>query len=187
VKIDVPLNVLLVLRREAIAAMAREFAFTMGVTSPATLATICDAISGGLLKEVEILLYDAQDRDQGYVFFEVDWDAHNLIVSTRSTPERFSVDLSKNIANQIAPVTAYVSSYLRAEAAARNVTRTHVIYSWVPDADKRELDALRATHSLKPIGVEISVLLDQYRKVAQKYGDDDNFPEMSSGGSFRPL
>lgn len=185
-KIVVPLRIRMLMRKEALAAMAREFSFTMGVTSESTLATITDGISSGLLQRVEILLYNARDEDEGYVFFEIDWVAHAINAGTGSKQKAFQVDIEKNIAEQIAPVTAYVSAYLHAEAQARGVTRTHTIYRWVDEPNQDELRELRRNHGLKTISDEDRRLLDHYRRQAQIFGDDE-FSEMSSGGAFRPI
>lgn len=185
-QIEVPVRIRLILRREALAAMAREFAFTMGVTEPSTLDTITDGISKGLLRRVEILLYNAAGQDVGYVFFEVDWENHTINAGRGDRRQEFRVDINKNIAEQVAPVTAFVSSYLHAEALARGVTRTSSSYNWVESPDQEKLNELRRKHGLSPISDDKRALLDYYRPRASKFGDDE-FSEMSSGGAFRSL
>lgn len=185
-EIEVPVKIRLLLRREAIAAMAREFAFTMGVTSAETLKIICDGVSEGLLETLELLLFDDDGQDQGYVFFEVDWEKHELVIESADERESFQVDLAKNVAEQIAPITAYVTAFLKAEAIARGVTDVHSIFSWASRADREKIDAFRKKHQLRKLESSTSTVLDGYRRRSEKYGGG-SFPEMSSGGAFRPL
>lgn len=185
-EIFVPVRLRPLVRKQALAAMAREFAHTMGVTSASTLKIIADGISGGLLRTVEILLYDASGSDQGYVFFEIDWELHQIIASANGREEVFQVDVTKNIADQVAPVTAFVTSYLKAEAVARGVSRLETSYRWVQQPDGDKLAALREEHGLSPIGQNTQELLRKYRPLARRYGDS-KFGEQTVGGAFKPL
>lgn len=185
-EISVPVRLRPLVRKQALAAMAREFAWAMGVTSESTLKVIADGISGELLRSVEILLYDAGGNDQGYVFFEIDWELHRVVTNADGKEEVIQVDVTKNIAEQISPVTDFVTSYLQAEAKARSVTRLETIYRWVPMPDTERLGSLRATHKLTSVDEREQKLLREYRASARRYGDN-RFGELSLGGAFKPI
>jgi hypothetical protein len=186
VKIEVGLQFEILLRTQALAAMAREFASAMGTTSASTLATIVAGVEKRLLKRVEILLYDKHGTDQGLVFFEIDWKAHRTTVGHDSHKQSFEVDITKNISEQIAPVTAIVTSYFMEEASKRGVTRAESIFHWVNKPDQEALSEFRSAHKLKAISDSDREAIARYRGRAESFGDD-TFPEASVGGAFRPL
>lgn len=185
-KVVVPVRLHALLRRQAIAAMAREFARSVGVDSEHTLNTIKSAIVDELLRSVEILMFDANGRDQGYVFFEIDWAAHRVVTRSNGSESSFHVDITKNIAEQIAPVVDYVASYLRANIQQRDVVSHTVVFRWAPNADPSRLAALRSSRGLVAVGAADDELLRYYRSRARRWSDG-GFSEMSVGGSFRSL
>ena len=183
-KINVPPRVQVLLRNQALAAMGREFAYSMGVESTETLDTIARAIEHRLLKCVEIVLFDKFNVDQGVVFFEIDWLSGEARGGNAGNEKTFRVDLTKNITEQVSPVLGFVVSYLLAEAKERNVTRHHVIYTWQADAGQK-LDEFKANRGFSPISADLQDILRRYRSAMKRFGDD-GFGEASMGGAFRP-
>ncbi|MFJ6195843.1 hypothetical protein [Micromonospora sp. NPDC092111] len=131
VSVDVDPEVVVLVRLNVIAHVAREIA--SAVRAPeSSLEIIMRSIRDGLLAQVELAAYGADDTIVSYLSLEIDWDRHAFLLTQGSAKHEFLLKSDGPVDTQVAPMLAKARDYIQQCSDNLGVRRVDAYFTYRP-------------------------------------------------------
>jgi len=146
IRVNVSPDLVLLVRVEVLAHIARDIAAAAGVDE-SNLTSILLGFREGFIKILELLAYDEQQHLVGYLRLEVNWDQFAVSLTRGSSQQDFRLDQKSPVSGQIAPLLNHVREYIAHCTAELSVVRVKPIYTFVPAKAERAREVLKTVPS----------------------------------------